>query len=749
MEDATRSPPANNAVKTLSCERCAMRKVKCDKQQPCAGCVRHNAECEYRISRRPRRNRKQDRNDLLEKRLEQYERMLRQKTLGPDAPPEASHHNSPQIAAGSNSTTKDNSYLRSSNTTITQTPRPLPPIQLDNDEARAKYFDRGLWTKMVDDMSEPDEALGHTSDEADNENDAAQDTTDFLLGNVSMPTNLYNLHPSGSRMLELWQMFRENVDPLTKIVHAPSLQSAIQKAITDFGSITKGFEALLFAIYSVAVVSLKSNDCERRFGESRKSLLLRYRQATKAALSRAKFIGSANLTVLQAFFFHIISMREVYDSRTLWTLVGVALRMAEGMGLHRDGSHSGLPPFEAEMRRRVWWQLKILDGDSAELSGSDKFAGLGTDPRSTELPSDVNDCDLYPGMISISSRTDRITDMVFCAMRFDLRTYWITRHKQGKTDSIWSPHVAERDNAIDDFERLLETKYVRYCDPSQPIQLMATLTARAAVSTMRMIAHHPRRWTTEEQTSDTERQYVWDLSIKGLKQYNMIHTSRELERFSWHAPFYFRWPAIIHILYTLKADPLLPDASQAWDVIDEVYQTNPDFVANTNKRLYVAIGNLCLGAYKAREIALEQQGRPIATAPQYIKTLGDQRKAANARRREREATAKRKQIGMQELPYTPQSMSDNQASPHPVQSPRDQLLQDANSYQLAPPSANNNSAFLSSHQGVQQSDKLFESTEDYAQMVNLDLMLTQVANWEDPNNQDIDWTQWDALLSDF
>lgn len=502
---------------------------------------------------------------------------------------------------------------------------------------------------------------------------------------------------------------------------------------------SRGLDALLFAIYSAAVVSLKDPDCERKFGESRKALLFRYRLATKAALSRAKFMSSADLTVLQAFLIHLLSMREVYDSRTLWTLIGVALRMAEGMGLHRDGSFLGLPPFETEMRRRVWWQLKLLDGDLAQLSGSDKFGNIDTGPRSPKLPSNINDDELYPGMSSPPVlTTDGAPDMVFCALRFDLRTYWMIykdeKSQQGKEDHFYFGagfdfSMDERDKAIDEFERVLETKYIRYCDPSQPIQLMASLLARSAVGTSRLAAHHPRRWTSEEQVPDSERRYVWDLCIKTLKQSNMIHSNRELERFSWQAAFYFRWQAFIHILDTLRINPLMQEAVQAWQLIDEVYEINEDLATNTKKALNVAVGNLCLKAYEARESALAKEGKPMIPkiVPSYINTFRRRREAANARRKSRQAAVK----GAEHLSINKRPIYPNTNQQQPLPPPPQQQVEGP---QQPEPSGG--------------SDLLSTFTEnDYANL-DLDLFSALDTSMEDAINQTIDWAKWDALIND-
>ena len=557
----------------------------------------------------------------------------------------------------------------------------------------------------------------------------------------------------------LWQIYRQNVDPLTKVVHCPSLQVAIQKAILDLSSLPKGFEALLFAIYSAAVVTLENHECERRFGESRKVLLSRYRLATRMALSRAKFMSSNNLVVLQAFLIHLVSMLDVYDSRTLWTLTGTALRIAEGMNLNEDGSLLNFSPFEAEIRRRVWWQLKLIEGDSAELSGSDKFNDFDVDARRPQFPANVDDDQLDPSLSSPPAPIEGVTDVVFCDLRcflrFKLRTYMATNNPvgspaDGRKTRIWDSYgssaaISERDKTIDEVENILETKYIRYYDPSQPIRLMAALLARIAVSTMRFINHHPRTWGSEQQIPDSERQYVWDLSLKSLKQYNMIHSSHDLKRFGWHAGFWFRWPSFIHIIDTLRANPLMPEAAQVWQVVDQVYEGNPEFVTTTKKAMYVAVANLCLKAYNAYENALAQQGQVRPARPWYIKTFCKQREAAIARRKDREAVKNAKRsddegpVAMQHVPtdnhFVPQHLQQN--PPPYTPGPR----------QIGLPGGGG-STVHSSGPEVDQSNGYSTFTDDVATM-DIDALLALDTSLEDPIYGTIDWVKWDALISDY
>lgn len=63
---------------TFACIRCAERKVKCDRQRPCAACTKHNAECVFNISKPPRKKQKRIKVQLLADRLNQYETLLQE-----------------------------------------------------------------------------------------------------------------------------------------------------------------------------------------------------------------------------------------------------------------------------------------------------------------------------------------------------------------------------------------------------------------------------------------------------------------------------------------------------------------------------------------------------------------------------------------------------------------------------------------------------------------------------------------------
>lgn len=107
--------------------------------------------------------------------------------------------------------------------------------------------------------------------------------------------------------MKLWQVFLDNVNPLTKIVHTQSVQQRILKACDNLGAVEQGFEALMFGIYCVSLTSLNSKDVERLFGTTKLLFLTSCQQGAQQALNNAGVLKSTELTVLQALILYIVS----------------------------------------------------------------------------------------------------------------------------------------------------------------------------------------------------------------------------------------------------------------------------------------------------------------------------------------------------------------------------------------------------------------------------------------------------------
>lgn len=141
--------------------------------------------------------------------------------------------------------------------------------------------------------------------EAVNDAPTEPDLLFFGAANDSDPPS--NLHPKSSHMIKLWQIYVENVDPVLKVTNTPCLQGQVVDAIGDLESLLPSFEALLFAVYCVALSSLSPENCHAAFGSLKRDLLRQYQSACRHALSRCGVLQTRSRECLTAFFLYLVS----------------------------------------------------------------------------------------------------------------------------------------------------------------------------------------------------------------------------------------------------------------------------------------------------------------------------------------------------------------------------------------------------------------------------------------------------------
>lgn len=82
----------------------------------------------------------------------------------------------------------------------------------------------------------------------------------FILGYRSLDVDLAKCHPVTSHAAYLWSVFQENVDPLLKIVHIPTMENILRDARKSTVKLSPGNEALVFAVYFSAITALEADE---------------------------------------------------------------------------------------------------------------------------------------------------------------------------------------------------------------------------------------------------------------------------------------------------------------------------------------------------------------------------------------------------------------------------------------------------------------------------------------------------------
>ncbi|KAK8044464.1 hypothetical protein PG993_004488 [Apiospora rasikravindrae] len=571
-----------------SCVACKTRRVRCDRRQPtCGNCTRARGlgqECVYPAGRgrAPKRRRglhgpaQDEQQQQIAERLARLETMMRR----------AGHHDQCDDALSRAAVTGDPSTILTGHEDTARRIVTSPDSVVEEHIGRLKvtetnshYLNDTMWKSLAEEVEElRDLLLEPSSGDEVNSEDAATasplhgsiETTPspnpatVLFGPGASAGSLRNLHPSLPQAAALFATFCENVAPVMRVVHLPTLTRQYWDAAASPDKLDRNTEALVFAVNYVSIGTMSDAQCTTDLGQTRQQALGRYRTAAEQALSRAHLLSTRSPAVLQAAVFYIEALKNAKNGQSaLRSLVVLVHHLARAMGLHRDGDAYGLPLFEAEMRRRLWWYICIMDHRTAEACGDEHAVR----PHSfdTRLPLHMDDADLVPEMHALPPERDEFGDMTFCLVRYEtLRTVWIVN------DDI---SLAEKQAAINELERRLEDRYLSQCDPEIPFQLKVMLSARIMVKRIWFVAHWPSREKdgsrrTQQRPTAVDggatRDQLFAAAVDLLEAAANILANPALSPWTWHAQTYSHWHAVAFVLHELRRRPASREGERAW-----------------------------------------------------------------------------------------------------------------------------------------------------------------------------------------
>ncbi|RDW76475.1 putative C6 transcription factor [Aspergillus mulundensis] len=570
-------------IKRFNCQSCVRRKIKCDRTAPtCWSCSKAKIDCVYQAPL-PRRKRKRSQSEDIHARLARYERILQDNNLLPESgSTPASAQNPCRDGLASRAATRSG--------------------QLLSTNGKTRYLDSVLLHAGEGDLCElsDSEHDDHQDDlGVDKSVPSGQEAASAVLGAMAgSQQSLVNHHPSHEEATELWNTYVQNVEPLCKVLHVPTVAKMVDVVSKQPTLASKDDECLLFVIYYFAVFSMSDADCLQNFNKSRAHLMSRHRAAFYQALVNASWLRTTSMPVLQAYTLFLVALRTQLDANTFWILTGIAARLAQRMGLHRDGENLGLPPFEVQMRRRLFWQLLPLDGYAGQVSGT----GISISPNSwdTKPPLNINDDQIFPGMTQQPQELKGASEMIFCLSRIELSNFYtrtgVKTKEIGATIELKDADETER--LIDEVEDSIETRFLRYCDIVNPLHLLTTGVVRSATNAVRLRARMPL--LMKQSMTDEQRRDICSLAEKIIDTNNTIYENPAIRKFRWHTQAFFLWDALLCILRTLALvgfhSPSELDAT--WDKVAKVY-SNHEELFMSRKTLHITVGKETLKAWDA------------------------------------------------------------------------------------------------------------------------------------------------------
>lgn len=609
----------------LSCVNCRQRKVKCSKTFPCPHCLRGGLECIFPSRKKDRRPRTNRNHELLD-RLAKLEAIVGQ--VDPEAASLSSGHppvvtvplgNAVEAADKPVAQFATSSAQQVANSELRGPQKWCPTAQpVSKDEPSVKYVSGEFWANLSREVEGIKATLEQPSDEEDDddtENEGPSPASHHQGSHSSLsysmsppmvlggaPTTGRLSHPPPARMKMLCETYFRNVDPLMKILHKPTTEKAFELYMVNpaHNPLSRTTEALFFAMYFAAVTSLKPDTCLKQLGEDRIVLAVHYKQAVERALARADYLNSTSLETLQAFMLYSTCLRNYAESRASWALLAMALRLAQAIGVHRDGDGSAFSPFEAEMRRRLWAQIIVLDVRAAQDRGTE--AMIRQDETNTAAPSNLNDDDFGPHTSVPLSQLEREgpTDITFSLCTYHCSKLFLHIHgasvrfsRPSHETTLPGAHAQPQVSEEDIIQRIksLEAQFLTAAadQAGHPQASYAATVLRISSLIYWLSIQYPLQLRQPTIKPRVSREHMLQTAVAIMELQACGPSSAAMspeefsERFTWWQDGYIPWHPLAVALAELCVQTEGPLVDRAWKTIDRALPSWSDKVADTRK----------------------------------------------------------------------------------------------------------------------------------------------------------------------
>jgi hypothetical protein len=395
-------------------------------------------------------------------------------------------------------------------------------------------------------------------------------------------------HPPAKQIPVYWGLFKHNCDVLIKVLHIPSIEPLVLRSAQSLDGIPRGLEALMMAVYFAVVVSLSPEQCFQ-LGGSKVNLLWTFKSMTEQALARAGLLETDEIITIQAFAIFLTSLRIHNSVRVMSTFTALLVRLAQNAGLHRDGTHFGLPPFVVEMRRRLWWSICVLESRACEDTGYD--ATIPHESVDTRLPLNVNDADLFPAMKELPQARTGITEMTFSVVRFEsTKTF---RHLQnvsmdsaGKNGKLTAAQtLAEKVQAIAGTKKRLQEVYLDHLDISDPISWYTMTICQIVSAKMSLVTYHPYlRQAGSADLLNGVKDRLFEEATTAIECWLTLNEEESTAQWRWLCETYIQWYALAFLLSELCERTQGEAVDRAWTAVDGALRLGSKIYSGSYRR---------------------------------------------------------------------------------------------------------------------------------------------------------------------
>lgn len=307
-----------------------------------------------------------------------------------------------------------------------------------------------------------------------------------------------------------------------------------------------------------------------------------------------------------------MTVRSHDSSRLMWTLVSLAVRIAQGMGLNLESQGSKITLFHREMRRRLWWQILILDMHAADDRALNPI--ISPDSFNTSFPLGVNDADLLPGSLEPVQEQASHTDMTFSLMCHEIfdaarQLNYVPARQLTLTPASYQDNWKERNNTVVNLRRRMEEKHMRHLNLAVPFHWTTRLVGDLIMANMWLWIYRPLQSRpgsiSKPQTPDPG---ILRLGVEVLEKAHQLHIDPAASSIRWVSQTYVQWHALAVVAAELCVKTEGPIVERGWTIIEPAFLQMEQTIADSAKgMLWRPIKKLIRKAQTVRQLYLSSQ----------------------------------------------------------------------------------------------------------------------------------------------
>lgn len=285
-------------------------------------------------------------------------------------------------------------------------------------------------------------------------------------------------------------------------------------------------------------------------------------------------------------------------------------RIAQGMGIHSESANAKCSPFEAEMRRRLWWAIVLFDNRVCEGTQNPSLSVL-LPTWNCKPPSNCSDFEIRPDMVDPPIRNlDKPSEALYVVVRSRygdfLRTsdFHLDLINPALKPLAQNPSDLERKpkpNDLNAIEHHLTTTQLSNT-PSTPLQYLTTWTLRSLLAKSRLLHHYWKSSRPPIPPTDSQRDQGTSHALAIIECEANLVTSPLTQPFRWHIS-HFPFPAYVHVVQDLKRRPGQAAAERAWEMMSEDFRSRFAAGEIDGHPVFRLFGSIVVQAWEARGTA--------------------------------------------------------------------------------------------------------------------------------------------------